>query len=270
MYLKTTHYKQFDAFELKESSFKVFSLPDHFHDTFCISFIEHGTKHFTVNSNQRLIHANCANIINPFEIHSDKNMDNEDCVIKMIYLNQDIINFFAKQLTGNIPKNSVFTNDLITNPLFNTAILTFFDDINETKLLDVKLKELVKILLSYTSPIDDNVIKNTNNYAINDSIEKARLNLFERIDIDKMSKECKMSKFQFIRYFKKQTGMTPASYILLQRIIKAKTLILNKMPIGEAALEVGFYDHAQFCKFFKYYTNTSPTEFKRNCNIIQG
>ncbi|EPE9818434.1 helix-turn-helix domain-containing protein [Flavobacterium psychrophilum] len=50
----------------------------------------------------------------------------------------------------------------------------------------------------------------------------------------------------------------------------AKSLLIQGIPFGQIALEVGFYDHAQFCKFFKYYTNLSPTAYKSNCNIVQA
>ena len=85
-----------------------------------------------------------------------------------------------------------------------------------------------------------------------------------------MASESKLSKFQFIRHFKKMTGLTPAVYILVNRINYAKTLLAKNIPITQVALEVGFYDHPQFCKFFKYYTNISPTEYKHDCNIIQA
>ncbi|SFA72341.1 AraC-type DNA-binding protein [Flavobacterium swingsii] len=270
MYLKINRYNQFDSLEVKESMFKEFNLPNHFHDTYCIGLLNNGIKKCTIENTPQLIHSNSVSIINPYQIHSDKNVDNEDCLFRMIYLNKDVLNYFTKKITGKNNENIIFTNDLITDSLVNSSILSFFNETDNGILLEHKLEKLIQILINNKYSIDNIDINYDNKNAIDDSIQKARLNFFDKIDIAKMSQESKISKYQFIRYFKKKTGLTPASYILLHRINCSKTLLMKDIPIGEIALEVGFYDHAQFCKFFKYYTNTSPTEYRYSCNIIQA
>jgi AraC-like DNA-binding protein len=188
----------------------------------------------------------------------------------MIYLNQDILNYFTKKITNKNSENLQFTNELITNSVVIASILDFFNDIDNENLLENKLKNLIETLIIRDFSKENCIIHNVNNNAIDDSINNARLNFADKINIQKLSDESKMSKFQFIRHFKKKTGLTPASFILMHRINRAKSLLLKGFPIGEIALDVGFYDHAQFCKFFKYYTNISPSEYKRNCNIIQA
>lgn len=270
MYLKTNRYKQFDSIEIKESLFKEFDLPDHFHDTYCIGLLNNGMKKSIIEETSQLVHANSVSIINPYQIHSDKNIDYADCHFRMIYLNKDVLNYFSKKITGKNNDNLLFSNDLITDSTVISSISIFFDEMDDENLLEHKLKALIEILISKGYTEENIIIDNESKNAIDDSIEMARLNFSDKIDIGKMSNESKLSKFQFIRYFKKRTGLTPASYILIQRINQAKKLLTKDIPIGEVALDVGFYDHAQFCKFFKYYTNISPTDYKRSCNIIQA
>jgi AraC-like DNA-binding protein len=270
MYLKTNQYDQFDSLEVKESRFKEFNLPSHFHDSYCIGLLANGIKNCTIENNSQLIHSNSVSIINPYQIHTDKNIDYEDCLFRMIYLNKDVLNYFTKKITGKNNENIIFTNEIITNSFVNSSITSFFDENNKGILLEQKLENLIQILLNNKYSVDTIKISIDNKNAIDDCIEKVRLNFFDKIDITKMSQESKISKYQLIRYFKKKTGFTPASYILLHRINHSKKLLIRDISIGEIALEVGFYDHAQFCKFFKYYTNVSPTEYRQNCNIIQA
>lgn len=270
MYIKTNRYQQFDSIEIKESLFKEFNLPNHFHETYCIGLLSNGIKKSVIEETPHLIHSNSVSIINPYQIHSDKNIDNEECLYRMIYLNQDILSYFSKKIIGKKSENLQFTNELITDSVVIESILAFFNDLNNENLLEDKLKNLIETLIIRDFSKDVCIIHKENKNAIDDSISKARLIFADKIDIQKMSDESKMSKFQFIRYFKKKTGLTPASYILLHRINSAKSMLEKGFPIGEIALDVGFYDHAQFCKFFKYYTNISPSEYKRNCNIIQA
>ena len=270
MYIKTNRYQKFDSIEIKESLFKEFDLPNHFHETYCIGLLSNGIKKSIIEETPQLIHSNSVSIINPHQIHSDKNIDNEDCLYKMIYLNQDTLNYFTKKITGKSSQNLQFTNELITDTAVIASISAFFNDMDNESLLENKLKNLIETLIIQDLSKETCIIHKENKHAIDDIISKARLNFADKIDIQKMSDESKMSKFQFIRYFKKKTGLTPASYILLHRINSSKSMLEKGFPIGEIALDVGFYDHAQFCKFFKYYTNISPTEYKRNCNIIQA
>ncbi|AIN75048.1 AraC family transcriptional regulator [Flavobacterium psychrophilum] len=270
MYIKTNTYTQFDAIEIKESLFKEFLLPNHFHDTVCIGLLSNGIKKSVIEETPQLVHSNSVSIINPYQVHSDNNIDTSDCLYKMIYVNTDVINYFSKEITGKNYTNLLFTNDLITNPLVSSAVLRFFDDKHNENLLEQKLKNLIEILISKGFLAENIIIATESKNAIDDSIENARLNFSDKIDIAKMANESKLSKYQFIRYFKKKTGITPASYILIHRINHAKSLLIQGIPFGQIALEVGFYDHAQFCKFFKYYTNLSPTAYKSNCNIVQA
>lgn len=270
MYIKTNTYEQFDSIEIKESLFKEFLLPNHFHDTFCIGLLSNGIKKSVIEETSQLVHSNSVSIINPYQVHSDSNIDTDDCLYRMIYVNKDVVNYFSKEITGKKHTNLLFTNDLITDSLVSSAVLNFFDDKHNENLLEQKLKNLIEILISKNYSEGNIIIAAESKNAIDDSIENARQNFSDKIDIEKMANESKLSKYQFIRYFKKKTGITPASYILIHRINYAKSLLIKGIPIGQIALEVGFYDHAQFCKFFKYYTNLSPTEYKRNCNIIQA
>ncbi|MEO8234313.1 MAG: AraC family ligand binding domain-containing protein [Flavobacterium sp.] len=233
MYLKTTQYKQFDSIEIKESLFSKFDLPNHFHDTYCIGLLNKGIKKCVIEETTQLVHSNSISIINPYQVHSDKNIDAEDCLYKMIYLNPDILNYFSKKVAGKNNGNLHFTNDLITDPLVISSITRFFDEISNEIFLEQKLKNLIEILISGGYTKKNIIIDNQSKNAIDDSVEMARLNFSDKIDIGKMSFESKMSKFQFIRYFKKKTGLTPASFILMNRIIMLKTYLLKVLLLAK-------------------------------------
>lgn len=147
MYLKTIQYNQFDSLEVKESMFKDFNLPNHFHDTYCIGLLTSGIKNCTIENTSQLIHSNSVSIINPYQIHSDKNIDNEDCLFRMIYLNRDILNHFARKITAKNNENIIFANDLITDATVNASILSFFNETDKGIALEHKLEKLIQVLL---------------------------------------------------------------------------------------------------------------------------
>ena len=77
------------------------------------------------------------------------------------------------------------------------------------------------------------------------------------------------SKDHLRRCFQQATGMTPHEYLTDIRIRYAKRLLIQKMPISEAALLCGYYDPDYFCRLFRARTGMSPTAYRKNHAIAQ-
>jgi AraC-like DNA-binding protein len=67
------------------------------------------------------------------------------------------------------------------------------------------------------------------------------------------------------KLFKKETGMTPVSYLNGLRLEHAKRLLkqqpITDYSIGEIALMCGFYDPRYFSRLFKQHTNRTPMQY---------
>ena len=66
-----------------------------------------------------------------------------------------------------------------------------------------------------------------------------------------LAHEFGMSKFQFIRYFKEQTGITPYQFLLNSKIEEAKNIIEIGKDIHLAVSELGFSDLTHLNRQFK-------------------
>jgi AraC-like DNA-binding protein len=93
--------------------------------------------------------------------------------------------------------------------------------------------------------------------------------LHQKISLDEIAAIAAMDKFKFIRFFKRNTGLSPFSYIILQRIEKSKTLLKRGNPVIDAALDAGFYDQSHFSNYFKHYVGVTPIAYQAGCNILQ-
>ncbi|HOJ09370.1 MAG TPA: AraC family transcriptional regulator [Clostridiales bacterium] len=95
-------------------------------------------------------------------------------------------------------------------------------------------------------------------------LEYIESNITEDITIDQLAKMASFHPNYFIRFFKKNTGTSPAHYINKVKMDKAKNLLgitdLSVTSIGEA---IGFSDVYHFSKIFKNYTGFSPTEYRK-------
>ncbi|MEG0355756.1 MAG: helix-turn-helix domain-containing protein [Lachnospiraceae bacterium] len=81
------------------------------------------------------------------------------------------------------------------------------------------------------------------------------------ISIDQLSQNFFISKYHFIREFKKAVGLTPHRFQIQNRIRKAQHLLTEKRSITEVALVTGFYDQSHFIKCFRKMVGITPSKY---------
>jgi len=84
----------------------------------------------------------------------------------------------------------------------------------------------------------------------------------ENINLDKVAGKALVSKFHFIRVFKKYYGRTPNQYLQEVRIEKAKKLLQKGKPIDEVCNAIGFVSKTSFISLFKRMTGKTPLVFQ--------
>ena len=85
----------------------------------------------------------------------------------------------------------------------------------------------------------------------------------QNLDLQQIAARAGLSKFHFVRAFRKKTGMTPIRYLNSLRIDIAKQkLQARTRPVIEIAADVGFTDLSGFNKAFKRHAGMSPTQYR--------
>ncbi len=90
----------------------------------------------------------------------------------------------------------------------------------------------------------------------------------ERLPIEALAAEIFVSKYYFIRKFKRSVGMTPHRFCIQNRIRKAQRLLDAEKAVGRVAVEMGFYDQSHFDKAFLEIVGISPSEYLASKNMI--
>ncbi len=74
-----------------------------------------------------------------------------------------------------------------------------------------------------------------------------------------------MSKFAFIRRYRRATGRTPMQDLRRIRLNQARTLILaTGLPLKAIAAEVGLGDAFQMSRLFRRHFQTAPSHLRRS------
>lgn len=93
--------------------------------------------------------------------------------------------------------------------------------------------------------------------------------LQEQITVEDMLSLVSISKYHFIRLFKRSFGVTPYHYLNTLRINHAKTLLrTSDLPIADIAWKCGFQDTSNFIYQFKKCTGQKPTSYRKDFATI--
>ncbi|MEM0543408.1 AraC family transcriptional regulator [Flavobacterium sp. j3] len=84
----------------------------------------------------------------------------------------------------------------------------------------------------------------------------------DKINLDTIALEAKISQYHFIRLFKKMFNVTPYQYISQKRLHLAKALLLEGTEIIDCTYITGFSNPANFSKAFKNEFGIPPKNMK--------
>lgn len=86
----------------------------------------------------------------------------------------------------------------------------------------------------------------------------------QKINIETISREAKLSEYHFIRLFRTVFNTTPYKYIVQKRLRFALELLENKYSISDIALLLGYADVPAFSNAFRQHFGFSPKKFRIN------
>lgn len=222
------------------------SFPAHYHDTYQITLSQQGV--FKNQIGQCLLHALPGQICitHPGEVHATVCDDEQGHSFFTLYLPPGL---FVGQ-----PKFETVLDDLVIRQLMNRiqqAVIQTQADI------EALVVALIKALTHHQIPDNHSVVTDTPfdlNILINDD---------SPFCLSRCAAQFGLDKYSFLRQFKRQTGLTPNQYVILQRIKNSQQLLTTGEDLTEVALACGFYDLPHFHKHFKKITGVTPAVFQQ-------
>jgi AraC family transcriptional regulator len=94
-------------------------------------------------------------------------------------------------------------------------------------------------------------------------IRHIELNLSEKLELDQLSAMAGMSKYHFLRTFRRTVGLTPHQFVLGIRLRRAAgCLLTTAAPISAIAFEAGFGDLSTFNARFRTQFGINPRAYR--------
>lgn len=84
--------------------------------------------------------------------------------------------------------------------------------------------------------------------------------LSEELTIEALAKQSYLSKYYLMRKFKEDTGYTIHNYITSKRLLLARSLIAEGIPVIKASQQSGFKEYSTFVRAYKRQFNKVPSQ----------
>ncbi|MFT5836336.1 MAG: AraC-like DNA-binding protein [Sulfurimonas sp.] len=236
----------------------------HYHDTYTVGITYHGMLKVYDSSNIFNIYKSSVRINNPAEVHSGSAQEWSHA---NFYPTVEMLSDLYEQIFHE-RKIPYFNKHIVDDKVLFLKLHNFFaayfknEDkiIIESRLIDA-LSSLIINQTDYAKNYkevfeDKKITKNTYEF-INDSIDT-------NFTLESLASNVNLSKFHFLRMFKKEFGLTPHAFIVNERLNRANSLIQNGLSISEASIQVGFNDQSHFSRNFKKYFGYSPSYLKKH------
>jgi len=95
-------------------------------------------------------------------------------------------------------------------------------------------------------------------------------NLAKPVYLDDLARRARMSKFAFVRKFKRLSGRTPMRELQVLRVNQARAMLLaSGLPVKAIAAAVGLNDEYQLSKLFRRHLRLSPREMRARSHPAQ-
>lgn len=252
-----------DNAEIARASFDQHQFPMHFHDTYVIQMVDHGSDQFDCAGHRYTARPGDIVVIRPNSIHSGSPACQQRLKYRAIYPGHELIEQMSDSDDCPISLDQgVFRTDRRLLERFNKA----FDQLARTpngrarKSFGDLIRSLADLGDRHSSPSDPSVSP-----GIGKGLNYFHQHFDRSISLQELADICSLNHFQLIRFFRREIGMTPHQYMINFRILIAKRwLQTSGKNLSQIALEAGFADQSHMNRMFRRYFGTTPGRYRMN------
>lgn len=254
----------------------------HIHDCYELFYFISGDLTYYIEGQAYKLNPNDLIITNSRELHrivfnSKASYERKYIHFKPEYVSSfqsdeyNMLNYMEKRKLG-------YFNKIEAKDIFNSGVNSLWDSIQKAALENSPESHIIIKTLFVQMLIAINKIFSKNNSPITEAfdydkkissiLDYINKNLDQKITLDLLQQNFFVNKYYLCHIFKMNTGFAVLEYITYKRIMKAKELLMDGVPVLEVSHSVGFGDYSNFYKAFKKITGFSPKQYIKQWNTF--
>ena len=241
--------------------------PEHAHEgIYVVGLMDRGSSYcLGPQQTDSLVAKGQIALINPGQLHSGVPYRGDRVSYRMFYFTLETMASAVCELSRNRTPSLAFTQMILDDPRLRHYLQRLFRIVGQP--CDRLAKESVVMdtlvhLVAFRSNVDLRPIAHRcSQRTIDRAMDYLAADLDQKVSLATAAKVVGLSRYHFLRVFKRETGLSPHLFRTLRRIDRAKHHLRNKMSLSETALTVGFSDQSHFSNTFRKYTGATPGQY---------
>jgi AraC-like DNA-binding protein len=235
--------------------------PRHAHDGYGLGLLDSGAHRTWSSIGHVEAVAGDVITINPEEMHDGSPIGGRARRWRMIYFEPSVV---ANELRDETSHQLEIARPMIRDPELRRRLERLFetitDEVHQQLAVDEALVRVLALVLRRHSA------RTLPAQSASPAIALARQWLDEThgasVSLADLSAVAGVSRFQLVRGFAKEVGITPYAYLMQRRVRLARSLITSGRSLGEAALEAGFSDQSHMTRAFVRQFGVTPARYR--------
>ncbi|MGX1083860.1 AraC family ligand binding domain-containing protein [Pseudomonas sp. AP3_22 TE3818] len=237
----------------------------HVHDGYVIGMIMAGAQRYRYRGAEHLAGSGTLVLINPDEMHTGHKGTEDGWLYRAFYPD-------SGQITSLLAELELPTHHL---PAFGATLYRDQDLVNGFcqlhRLLESPAtalqqqtvwRELVLSLLQRHAAVPDTGKPGKEHRAVTLAKELLHAQLAAPPSLETLAAAVNLSPFHFARVFRRATGMPPHTWLMQQRIARARVLLQSGCLPLEVAMQLGFADQSHLSRQFKQVYGVGPGAYR--------
>lgn len=233
----------------------------HSHPTWTVAVVHDGAARFEVDATQQRADRGELFVLEPEAVHTGMAAVPEGWAYKVLYLDPALL-FAWDERDGAAPRAARWV--VFRDPALRGALLRMHAVIASGVAgleLDQTVAAAVDALRPHLRP-GPTPLRGGYEHA---AVRRARAHLAEHwaraVPLAELSAVAGLTRFELVRRFRQQTGLTPHAFQTNLRIERARSMLIGGAAIAEVAAGCGFADQPHLTRTFKRAVGVTPGRF---------
>ncbi|WP_145040706.1 AraC family transcriptional regulator [Paenibacillus sp. Y412MC10] len=248
-------YKKAVGITALSASLTDFKYKKHYHEEYALGVTLRGIQKYSLDGSQQASYQSGVMLFHPEQNHDGWSQERTGIDYVMIYIHPEL--FLELTQKKDIVR---FQSPIVYHAGLRQSIL----DVTRSIFTGQPEAKSSELLLGLAGHFNEDIL---NPDGRKDSVftRKAKDMMHDHLEhvlrLDELSGEFGMSKYQFIRTFKANTGLSPYQYYLNCKVERAKHLIEDSRDVYQAVTQCGFTDLAHLNRHFKNVYGTTAFDY---------
>ncbi|WP_245973839.1 AraC family transcriptional regulator [Bosea caraganae] len=251
-----------DGIERMEAFFQGYAYDPHRHDTYAFGLTLSGVQCFDYRGSRRDSLTGHAIVLHPDEVHNGRSGIPEGFSYRMLYVEPRLIRAAMGERGRALPFASAAVSQ---DARLVTAVAHALDDL-DAPLDALAAEDLLLPLADALLALDPSAARQGGKLIDRAAAERARQHLDANIDAIVASSELEaitgLDRFALARHFRASFGTSPYNYLVMRRLQRARRLLLQGVPLADAAFACGFADQSHLTRQFRRAYGVTPGRWR--------